>query len=102
MLISFLRRIRIVTVHTFTDQDIKLYFNRSNKEEVLELANIIISHSNSFLLRKYGKIDRALAIEPQIENLQFLRNREILDDNQYDALKDELLGRTSKGSIGYR
>jgi hypothetical protein len=99
---TFLRRIRVITVHTFTDQDIKLYFNRSNKKEVIELANTIISHSNSFLLRKYGKVDRALAVEPQIENLQFLRNREILDEEQYEALKDELLGRASKVSIGYR
>jgi hypothetical protein len=99
---TFLRRIRVITVHTFTDQDIKLYFNRANKEEVMDLANTIISHSNSFLLRKYGKVDRALAIEPQIENLQFLRNREILDEDQYEALKDQLLGRASKVSIGYR
>ncbi|MHA4847641.1 hypothetical protein ACX0G7_25975 [Flavitalea antarctica] len=26
-----------------------------------------------------------------MENLQFLRNREILDEEQYEALKDELL-----------
>src|SRR5687768_5655121 len=33
---TFLRRIRVITVHTFTDQDIKLYFSKANKEEVLE------------------------------------------------------------------
>lgn len=101
-LATFLRRIRVITVHTFTDQDIKLYFTRSNKEEVMDLAQMIIFHGNSLLLRKYGKVGRALAIEPQIENLQFLRNREILDEEQYEALKDELLGRASKVSIGYR
>jgi hypothetical protein len=100
--LTFLRRIRVITVHTFTGDDIMLYFNRANKDAVSDLADKIIAESISFLLRKYSRIDRALAIDPQIENLQFLRNRGILNEDEYEALKDQLLGRKGSTSIGYR
>jgi hypothetical protein len=101
IIITFFRRISVVTIQTFVEDNITLHFNRRNKESVFDFADEIIARSNSFLLKKYGKIDRALAIEPQVENLQFLRNRNILTEEEYEQLKNQLLGRENQNAIGF-
>jgi hypothetical protein len=101
IIITFLRRIRVVTIQTFVEDNITLHFTGKNRESVIDLADEIIAQSNSFLLKKYGKIDRALAIEPQVENLQFLRNRSILSEDEYELLKNQLLGRENQNAIGF-
>ena len=44
------------------------------------------------MLEKYGKIDKNLPIEPQLENLYFLRNREIISNSEFEELKSKLYG----------
>ncbi len=83
---------RIVTIQTFEENNIELYFTENNKHKIKEFANNIIKSSNSFLLEKYGKIDKNLPIEPQLENLYFLRNREIISNSEFEELKSKLYG----------
>ncbi|PVD50582.1 hypothetical protein DC498_19340 [Terrimonas sp.] len=101
VLTAFMNRKKTVTIATYTGDEITLYFNNKNKEDVVEFSDKIIEASNNYLMKKYGKIDRALPVEQQIDNLQFLRNREIITENHYEALKDELLGREGKSAIGF-
>lgn len=101
VLTAFINRKKTVTIATYTGDEITLYFNNKNKEDVVEFSDKIIEASNNYLMKKYGKIDRALPVEQQIDNLQFLRNREIITENHYEALKDELLGREGKSAIGF-
>jgi hypothetical protein len=68
---------------------------------VIDYANQIIDAANNYLLKKFSKIDRSLAIEPQIENIQFLLNREIITEEKFETLKNQLLGRENKSSIGF-
>ena len=68
---------------------------------MLEFSNRIIEASNKFLLNKYGKIDKALPIEGQLSKLEFLRDRDILNEDEFENLKNQLLGRENKGSIGF-
>lgn len=96
----FLKR-RVVTIHALDGNKIELFFNNRNKDQVVAYADQIIESSNKYLLRKYGKIDPALPIEPQINNIQFLRDREIITEEEYEALKNQLLGRTNKATIGF-
>jgi hypothetical protein len=42
-----------------------------------------------------------LPIEPQLNRLQFLRNREVISEEEYDKLKDQLLGKDIKNGIGF-
>jgi hypothetical protein len=101
VLIAFINRKKTVTIATYSGGDIILYFNNKTKGEVVEFADMIIDASNNYLMKKYGKIDRALPVEQQIDNLQFLRNREIITENHYEILKNELLGREGKSAIGF-
>ncbi len=99
--LALITRKKTVTILTYDGSNIELPFNRKNKPEVLEFSNKIIEASNLFLLNKYGKIDRALPLEGQLEKLEFLRDRDILTDGEYENLKNQLLGRENKGSLGF-
>ncbi len=101
MMVAFVDKKRVVTIATYQGENINLYFTAKNKEKVIEFVDQIFDAANAFLLNKYGKIDRALPIEPQLDNLQFLRNKEIISEEEYETLKNQLLGRENKSYIGF-
>lgn len=101
IVVAFFTKTKTITVATYQGEDIVLFFNNTNKQEVSEFADLIIESSNNFLFRKYGKIDKDLPIEPQLDNIEFLRNREVITEEQYVTLKNQLLGRSNKSSIGF-
>jgi hypothetical protein len=98
---ALINKKKVVTITTYEGDDIVLYFNSKNKQEVIEFSKRIIESSNNFLLNKYNKIDRDLPLEPQFNNIEFLRNREIITEEQYETLKNQLLGRENKSLIGF-
>jgi hypothetical protein len=99
--VALINRKKTVTIPTYTGESITLFFRSKNKQEVIDFSERIIDASNNYLLRKYSKIDRALPIEPQIEHLQFLLNRDIISEDHFETLKNQLLGREGKSSIGF-
>lgn len=98
---AFILKKKVVTINAFDGNKIELFFNNSNKDYVIEFADEIIQSSNQHLLRKYGKVDPALPIEQQINNIQFLRDREVITEEEFESLKNQLLGRTNKVTIGF-
>jgi len=98
---SFIDKKRTITLVTYNGNNIILYFTKSNKAQVNEFIDNVFKAANSFLLAKYQKIDKALPIEPQLDNIQFLRNREIISEEEYEALKDRLYGRDNLSNIGF-
>ena len=99
--LALITRKKTVTILTYDGNNIELPFNRKNKPEVLEFSNKIIEASNHFLLNKYSKIDKSLPVEGQLSKLEYLRDREILTDEEFENLKNQLLGKDNKGSIGF-
>jgi hypothetical protein len=98
---ALITRQKTITIPTYDGNKIELFFNNRNKNKVLEFSNKIIEASNSFLRNKYGKIDKALPLEGQLNNIIFLRDRDIITEEEYDKLKNQLLGRDNKGSLGF-
>ena len=101
LVIAFISRKKTITIPAYDGNKIEIPFNNRNKPDALEFANKIIEASNIFLLNKYCKIDKALPLEGQISKLEFLRDREILTDEEYDNLKNQLLGRENRGHLGF-
>jgi hypothetical protein len=101
LILPFINRKKVITIITLDGNNIELYFNNSNKLQVTDYANEIIDAANNYLLKKYSKIDRSLPIEPQIENIQYLLNREIISEENFETLKNQLLGTENKKSIGF-
>lgn len=99
-ILSVFSRKRSVTIPTYNDP-IELFFVRSNKAEIKEFASDIINAANSFLLKKYGKVDKALPIERQIEKLHFLLDREIINNEEFEQFKNQLLSRDNLNTIGF-
>lgn len=101
IVIAFLGRKKVISVFTMEENGIELFFTQKNKEDVIAYSNKIINASNNFLLKKYSKVDRSLPIEPQLDNFQFLLNRDIISDDDFETLKNQLLGTENKISIGF-
>jgi hypothetical protein len=99
--ITFIAKKQTVTIACFDGNTIELNYTNKNKSEIIEFADQIIESSNFFLLTKYSKIDKDLPIENQLNNLDFLRNREIISEEDFERLKDQLLGRNNKYQIGF-
>ncbi len=97
---AFINRKKIVSVATYPDERIILYFNKSNKQEVIDFSNEMIKASNAYLLKKYGKIDKALPALAQLDNLKFLLDREVISDSDFELFKNQLFGRDGN-SIGF-
>ncbi|GEO11105.1 hypothetical protein [Segetibacter aerophilus] len=98
---SFIDKKRTITIAGYDGNNIVLYFTKSNKGEVSGFVDQLFKAANDFLLNKYKKIDKALPTEPQLDNIQFLRNREIISEEEYEALKDRLYGRDNISNIGF-
>lgn len=101
IILPFINRKKVVTITTFGENNIELYFNKRNKQKVVEYANSIIQAADNYLLKKYSKVDRSLPIGPQLENIQYLLNREIISEENFETLKNQLLGKDHKSSIGF-
>lgn len=99
--LALFTRQKTITIPTYNGEKIELFFNNQNKQEVLDFSNQIIKASNSFLLNKYGKIDKTLPLEGQLVHLDFLRDRDVITDEEYENLKNQLLGRENKGAMGF-
>lgn len=101
LVITFITRKKTIKIACFDGNIIELYFTNKNKPEITAFANQIIDSSNSFLLNKYSKLDKDLPIENQLSNLDFLLNREIITEEEFENLKNQLLGRNTKSKIGF-
>lgn len=101
LILALITKRKTVLISTYEDYTIELFYKNNNKESVLSFANKIIAASNKFLLEKYGTIDKALPIEGQLNNLHFLRDRDILTNEAFHELKDQLLGRDTKNAVGF-
>ena len=100
--IGILTQKKYVLINTFSEGSIEFKFNNKNEEEVREFADTIIKTANNYLIEKYSKVDKDLPIEKQIENLYFLKNKELIDDKKFEELKNILIGRKSdEKTIGF-
>ena len=101
IILPFINRKKVITISTLDGNNIELYFSNSNKQQVTDFANEIISAADNYLLKKYSKVDWTLPVEPQLENIQYLLNREIITEEKFEILKNQLLGTDNKKSIGF-
>jgi hypothetical protein len=100
-LFAFVLKKRTITINVHDGTKIQLHFTNSNRDEVVAFCDAIINASNQLLINKFSKIDPRLPIDPQLENIQYLRNRGIISEENYDMLKDQLYGRPNKSYIGF-
>lgn len=101
IIVALLTKSRTVIVKSYDARNIEFYFTRRNKDDVIRFSETLIKTADKYLYRKYSKVDRDLPVEGQIEKLLFLKERNLLSDEEFERLKIQLLGRSNKNNIGY-
>jgi len=96
---TILSRRRLLYIDTFNSGIIELYDKNASESEnfIMHLK----TRTQQFLKSKYGKIDKDLPIETQLESLNWLKGRKIITDQEFDNLKIELIG-TKQEFKGYK
>jgi len=73
-----------------------------DKETVEQFISLLEEKVNLFLKNKYASIDHDLPVEQQLNNLVWLKDRNILKIEEYEKLKKSLVSRKpTSGSIGF-
>ena len=84
-------------------QYIILFENVPKREQVDLFIKELTVHINTYLKEKYGSIDRDFPIDPQLQNLVWLKDRGAITTQEFEELKDKALGRaTSSKGIGFK
>lgn len=68
---------------------ITFFSNSPSKQEVEFFIDEVISRTKHLLISKYGKVDPDLPEDTQMNQLNWLKNRDILSESEYEELKQE-------------
>ena len=98
LIATILSRKKVVYITTFNFGPIELY---DNTEEIDVFLKNLKQVTDNFLKTKYSEIDRDLPLDNQLQNLIYLKERRILSEQEFEALKNKLIGNKSEFS-GYR
>jgi hypothetical protein len=95
-------RKRTIIINTLSETPIILQYRKSNQKATSDFADTILDKSKEYLINKYSKIDKDLPIENQINNLEFLWSRDLIDDLKYEELKNIILNKKARSkTIGF-
>lgn len=72
-----------------TPRSVEFFDDLPNKEEVEHFLDILISKVKAYLKEKYGKIDLDIPEDMLMRNFLFLRNSEIITEQEFEELKNE-------------
>lgn len=67
------------------------FYDKNPSEELLaEFLDSLKSKIHEYLKEKFSAIDKDVAFEKHIENFNYLKEMEIIDQKEYEKLKEEL------------
>lgn len=69
---------------------IELFSNKPNIEAVDNFIHEILSKRRTFLLQRYGQLNKNLSYEPQYYSLTWLLENEVINEEEYDQKLQEL------------
>ena len=72
-----------------------------NQITVREFISSIETNRKEYLKAKYGKIDRDLPYEPQLQSFNWLKNTNVIDEEEFENLKTTLLRNSTEKKIGF-
>lgn len=90
LILTVFSRKHMLYITTLSGYLIVFYDKNPNEKEVLEFLKTLKARTFAFLKDKYAFIDPDLPIEKQIENFNFLKERNVITKNEYEALKEKL------------
>jgi hypothetical protein len=91
-----------ILIPTLNNGLIEIFNERPTKDATDKFISTLNEKINSYLIKKYASIDKDLPIEPQLSQLMWLREREILKEEEFENLKLQLLGKKESSPIGFK
>jgi heme/copper-type cytochrome/quinol oxidase subunit 4 len=85
-------------------RQIEFYRDKPNNEAVDAFVKEVIDNCNEYLRMKYAKVDPDLPVEPQLNSLTWMKNRNLITDEEFEQFKSTLLRRKSpdKPDVGFK
>ena len=69
---------------------IEFYAKRPNEETVENFINELQNRTKTYLIRKYAERDNNISLESQLETVSILKNRNIINEVEYEELTNKL------------
>jgi hypothetical protein len=69
------------------EQNIVFFNDQKHSKELNEFIDKLIHSANNYILKKYGRIDADLPEATQMNILRWLRDRELINEEEYENLK---------------
>ena len=102
-LVTFFVRVHSYFIPTTNNGLIEIYFGKPTLAETDKFLTDLKQNINLFLKDRYGKIDKDLPKDVQLSNIMWLRDREIIDEEEFETLKYRLIGKeTTNNTIGFK
>ncbi|OGS70605.1 MAG: hypothetical protein A3F91_08965 [Flavobacteria bacterium RIFCSPLOWO2_12_FULL_35_11] len=90
LLLTIFSRKYMLYITTLSGYLIDFYDKNPNEEAMDEFLETLKTKTFAYLKEKYAVIDIDLPVEKQIENLNFLKERNVITEKEYEALKEKL------------
>lgn len=91
LLLFYSTRSKTATLLLTDNRSIVIDKKKPDEESVILFINDLQNTIKYYLKRKYATIYKNLPIEPQMENYIILKNRNIISEEEFNALKYKLL-----------
>ncbi len=91
----------LVQIFLRSDFAIQIEAENPDKETVDKFLQALESEKRKYVINKYGNVDKDLPIEPQLDQLIWLRNEDYIDEQTLVELKNKLLGKQKDAKIGF-
>ncbi|GAB4156543.1 MAG: hypothetical protein Tsb0033_07300 [Winogradskyella sp.] len=99
---AYMNRKKLILIPTLNNGVIEMFNGRPNVEMTDRFIKELKEKTLNLLKTKYGAIDKDLPIEPQLNNIVWLRDRDILTQVEFESLKQQLLSfNKAQGNIGF-
>ena len=90
LILTIFSRKHMLYITTFSGDLIGFYDKNPSEEAIEEFLEILKTKTFAYLKEKYAIIDKDLPVEKQIENLNFIKERNVITEKEYEALIEKL------------
>nr|WP_321416180.1 hypothetical protein [uncultured Allomuricauda sp.] len=101
-LITYIKSKNVLLIPTHNNGYLEFIKNKPNKDEFEAFIKKLSDEIALFLKSKYAKIDLEMPVEPQLMTLGWLREKDIISEEEFENLKHNLINKKQSGaSIGF-
>ncbi|MGB6150455.1 MAG: hypothetical protein WBG48_00565 [Pricia sp.] len=102
-LLTYTKSKNVFLIPTMKNGFLEIFKSKPNHVKVEEFVNELGKRINQYLRSKYGVIDTDMPPEPQLANIQWLKEREVITPEEFENLKSKLIKGTKQNNpVGFK